>query len=322
MGIPFWMRALRWYALHSPVQRGTYRLGLWLYQHFPVPDVEVTVMLDRTLWMVLRPRIWVDYNIYCLGLYEAPLARFFIRSLSTDSVVLDIGAYIGQYTLLAAKYSPAGRVIALEPHPESYQRLLANIALNRLGNVQALNLAAGQRAERVPLLLSDQPFNSRLLPTSRSDDGMADVEVVPVDQIVREAVLPRVDVMKIDVEGAEGPVLRGAYETLSRFHPIVIVELDRERERAFGDEPEEILGYLRDLGYAFYALRRRRLIPLTGLSGVGVTQLGPNWVILTAIYGVFWPITRHMWGSLPANCVSPTGDYENVIGLAGNEQTR
>jgi hypothetical protein len=38
---------------------------------------------------------------------------------------------------------------------------------------------------------------------------------------------------------------------------------------------------------------------------VGVTQLGPNWVILTAIYGVFWPITRHMWGSLPANCVSP-----------------
>jgi hypothetical protein len=40
-------------------------------------------------------------------------------------------------------------------------------------------------------------------------------------------------------------------------------------------------------------------------SEVGVTQLGPNWVILTAIYGVFWPITRHMWGSLPANCVSP-----------------
>ena len=39
---------------------------------------------------------------------------------------------------------------------------------------------------------------------------------------------------------------------------------------------------------------------------LGVTQLGPNWVIPTAIYGVFWPITRHMWGSLPANCVSPS----------------
>ena len=45
--------------------------------------------------------------------------------------------------------------------------------------------------------------------------------------------------------------------------------------------------------------------PASGLILVGVTQLGPNWVIPTAIYGVFWPITRHMWGSLPANCVSP-----------------
>jgi len=280
--IPLWMQALRWYALHSPVQRGTYRLALWLYQHFTVPDVEVTVTLDQTLWITLRPRIWVDYNIYCLGLYEAPLARFFIRSLRTDSVVLDIGAYIGQYTLLAAKYAPVGRVIAFEPHPESYQRLQANIALNRLGNVQALNLAAGQRPERASLLLSDQPSNSRLLPTGCSNHGAVDVEVVPVDQIVCEAALPRVDVMKIDVEGAEGQVIRGAQETLSRFCPLLIVELDREREKAFGDEPEAIMSYLRDLGYALYALQRHRLIPLTGLSG----------------------------------------DYGNVIGLAGNEQVR
>jgi len=42
---------------------------------------------------------------------------------------------------------------------------------------------------------------------------------------------------------------------------------------------------------------------------IGVTQLGPNWVIPTAIYGVFWPITRHMWGSLPANCVSPNTNW-------------
>jgi hypothetical protein len=54
-----------------------------------------------------------------------------------------------------------------------------------------------------------------------------------------------------------------------------------------------------------YRIRARRCLPLYSIS-IGVTQLGPNWVILTAIYGVFWPITRHMWGSLPANRVSPT----------------
>jgi quinoprotein glucose dehydrogenase len=50
------------------------------------------------------------------------------------------------------------------------------------------------------------------------------------------------------------------------------------------------------------------------LTPVGVTQLGPNWVIPTAIYGVFWPITRHMWGSLPANCVSPTSFWSDDAG--------
>ena len=59
-----------------------------------------------------------------------------------------------------------------------------------------------------------------------------------------------------------------------------------------------------------YRIRARRCLPLYSIS-IGVTQLGPNWVILTAIYGVFWPITRHMWGSLPANCVSPM----NIIGV-------
>jgi FkbM family methyltransferase len=265
--IPFWMRALRWYTLRGLVQRGAYRLALWLYQRLSVPDTEVTVTLDRTLRMTLRPQFWVDYNIYCLGLYEAPLAHFFICSLQTDSVVLDVGAHIGQYTLLAAKYAPAGRVIALEPHPELYQRLQSHIRLNRLSNVQALNLAAGQMPGRSSLVLSDQPSNSRLLPTNRSGDNVIDVEVLPIDQIVREAALPRVDVMKIDVEGAEGQVLRGAQETLSQFHPLLIVELDREGERAFGDEPEKVLDCLRNLGYAFYALRRRRLMPLAGLPG-------------------------------------------------------
>lgn len=121
MKVPLWMRALRWYAFHSPIQRGLYRLALWLYQRCSIPDIEVETLLDGTLQMKLQLKTWVDYNIYCLGLYEAPLARFFIRSLRPDSVVLDIGAYIGQYTLLAAKYASAGRVIALEPHPNFAQ---------------------------------------------------------------------------------------------------------------------------------------------------------------------------------------------------------
>lgn len=261
MKAPLWMRALRWYALHSPIQRGLYRLATWLYQRCSIPDIEVDTLLGGTLWMKLCLKVWVDYNIYCLGMYEAPFARFFIRSLRPDSVVLDIGAYIGQYTLLAAKYAPVGRVVAFEPHPISYQRLQAHVACNRLGNVCILHQAAGQMPGRLPFALSEQAFDSGLVPSGWSGEKI-EVEVAPVDEVVRQINLERVDVMKVDVEGAEGQVLRGARETLARFHPLLIVEMDRHREQAFGDAPEDILGYLRNLGYAHYLLRRHRLTPV------------------------------------------------------------
>lgn len=260
MKVPLWMRTLRWYALHSPIQRGLYRLAMWLYQRCSIPDVEVETLLDGTLWMKLCLKVWVDYNIYCLGMYEAPLARFFIRSLRPGSVVLDIGAYIGQYTLLAAKYASAGRVIALEPHPISYQRLQAHVACNRLGNVCILHQAAGQMPGRLPFALSEQASDSGF--SSGWSGETIEVEVVPVDEVVRQMNLKRVDVMKVDVEGAEGQVLRGAQETLARFHPLLIVEIDRYREQAFGDAPEAILGYLQNLGYTGHLLRRHRLTPV------------------------------------------------------------
>lgn len=167
--IPIWMRLLRWYSFHAPSQRGAYRMALWFYQHLPIPDVKVETTLDRTLWVTLHLPVWVDYNIYILGLYEAPLARFFIRSLRPDSVVLDIGAYIGQYTLLAAKYAPKGQVIAFEPHPESFARLTAHLARNNLKNVLALQKALGSNRDMYFFHLSQQVFNSWIAPRQCSE---------------------------------------------------------------------------------------------------------------------------------------------------------
>lgn len=264
--IPLWMRVMRWYALHSPVQRGIYRFALWFYQRCPVPDIEVETTLDRTLAICLRLKVWVDYNIYCLGFYEAPVARFFIQSLRPESVVLDVGAYIGQYTLLAAKYVSAGHVFAFEPHPESCQRLNVHVDRNRLANVTVVPQAVGQIAGRMPFALTELDFNSRLLSPDRPDGSVVEVEVTTVDDVVRKAGLQRVNAMKVDVEGAEGLVLRGARETLARFHPLLIVEINRKRDQAFGDAPETILGQLEKLGYNLYVLRRHRLTPTSGRS--------------------------------------------------------
>ncbi|MFN3704670.1 MAG: FkbM family methyltransferase [Thermoflexales bacterium] len=259
---PLWIRLLRWYSLHTPFHRGTYRAALWLYQHLPIPDMEVETTLDRTLRVTLRLPIWVDYNIYTLGFYEAPLVRFFARSLRPDTVFLDIGAYIGQYTLLAAKYAPQGQVIACEPHPESFARLAAHLSRNHLKNAFALQRAVGgQRVERALLCLSDQISDSEIT-LQPSDESFIEVPMITLDEIVHEFGLQKVDLVKIDVEGMEGAVLRGAEETLSRFRPLLIIELDRSREEVWGDSPEAILTYLERMGYALHFWAGWRIRPL------------------------------------------------------------
>ncbi|MDW8293028.1 MAG: FkbM family methyltransferase [Anaerolineae bacterium] len=260
--IPLWMRLLRAYSLRTPFHRGTYRIALWCYQHLQVPSTEVETTIDRTLQVSLRLPIWVDYNIYCLGVYEAPLARFFKQSIRPDAVVIDVGAYIGQYTLLAAKYAPHGHVVALEPHPISFARLSSHVIRNRMSNVTLLQKAAGRERGRLPLAPSSQFSDSRLLPTDSSDDT-TEVEVIALDELVEEQELGRVGLVKVDAEGAEGEVLKGAEQTLQKFLPTLVVELDRSREKAWGADPESILAMLAKWGYTFFVVEGWSLKPLS-----------------------------------------------------------
>ncbi len=83
-----------------------------------------------------------------------------------------------------------------------------------------------------------------------------------LDEVTHELGLQKVDLVKIDVEGAEGTVLRGAEGTLSRFRPLLIIELDRSRKEVWGDSPEPILTYLERMGYALHFGAGWRIRPL------------------------------------------------------------
>lgn len=262
--IPTLARLLRWYSLHSPLRRGSYRLALWLYQHTTIPDTTVDVTLDRTLRLSLHLKAWVDWNIYCLGMYEANLARFFLRTLRPDSIVMDVGAYIGQYTLLAAKYAPRGRIVAIEAHTHSFNRLQNHVSRNNLPNVELLNLAAGAKVGKMAFALSSDASTSGLVsPKESSWRQTVTVDVAPLDEIATQLRLGRVCLVKVDVEGGEGEVLRGAQDLLQHHRPVWIIEIDREREAMFEDTPEEIVAHLRHSGYGIYVLGR------TGLSQLG-----------------------------------------------------
>jgi FkbM family methyltransferase len=131
-------------------------------------------------------------------------------------VVVDVGAHIGLYTLRAARDVGAnGKVIAVEPDPQSYRILKDNIALNYLENVTAINAALSDTSGQKKFYACTDPSLSgfELQPEGRLRE-VAVVKVMSLDELLQAAGLSEVDWMKIDVEGAELKVLQGGKRLL------------------------------------------------------------------------------------------------------------
>jgi len=131
----------------------------------------------------------------------------------TDTV-LDIGANIGVFAILQGKRLTQGRVYAFEPSPTTYARLRRNVSLNRLDNVETFPLALGDRNGRVRFI--DKPISlNSYVSTDAAQEGAVEVEAQTLDAFVATRGIDRIDLMKIDTEGHELPVLAGGARALA-----------------------------------------------------------------------------------------------------------
>lgn len=167
------------------------------------------------------------------GYWESWLTVFCARFLQPDMVAFDVGANLGYYTLLFAnRVGAAGRVIAIEPNPETFELLSETVALNGYGGMTSLVCAAassrsGESAELfVPL---GEPKNATIAfaGNNRASELTASVPTVSIDALAKP--LERVDFVKIDVEGAEPQVLEGMAATIERFKPTILLEFNVSR---------------------------------------------------------------------------------------------
>lgn len=156
--------------------------------------------------------------------------------------VMDLGAFAGKYTLRAAALvGPEGHVYSVEPHPDNYKRTEANIASNGFGNVTLLNRAVSDSNGSIELYTPSNTVGANIRNEGRY---LQTVDCVTVDDLVREFRIEKVDHIKIDVEGEEVNVLKGARGVLSEHSPELIAEVDQEHQ---GDV-EDILS---ELGYGY-----------------------------------------------------------------------
>lgn len=192
---------------------------------------------------------------------EPETLRPFSRLVDDVEVFVDVGANQGIFTLLAATRNPRLRVLAFEPNPQVFAVLESNVARNHLADrVELSRRALSNEGGIVQFELPVHPFaaHGQLTAVGSLDDASSvDCEAACLDDVVGSH---RVDLVKIDVEGAEALVLEGARRTLTRWHPLLIIEV-------LDGSNEGVEAMLRDLDYTFYwltrrgAVRRERLVP-------------------------------------------------------------
>lgn len=195
---------------------------------------------NTRLWM---QRGWtgVTGNLYT-GLHEYEDMAFLLHFLRPEDVFVDVGANMGSYSILAAGVCGAD-TIALEPVPTTFKRLLENIRLNQLeGKINPVNAAAGEATGELLFTTSGD--------TTNHIATVNDLDTIPVPVIPLDSILERhPSLIKIDVEGYETAVLRGARQTLrDKNLKALIIELNGSGER-YGFDETKIHRELLQLGF-------------------------------------------------------------------------
>ncbi len=234
------------------------KAAFWFVLRALRPKAPVLIEAQRSKMYVDPADEFLQLDLLASGVHEEAETKAFCSLVEQGMTVVDVGANIGYYTLLAARLVGAsGRVIALEPSSANYRLLTQNVALNGYENVTVLNLAAGEKPGQVRLYLDPANFGNCSLSSANVPVGAGseEVEVTTLDHLLDAGVFGgRVDLIKLDVQGAQGLVLRGAQRTLGRFRPKIMMEFASQWLKGMGSSPLEIMNRLEPFGYSAYAL--------------------------------------------------------------------
>lgn len=214
----------------------------------------------------------IDFSIYLLGSFEPSTRAALNRLIRAGNVAFDIGANIGAHTLpMARRVGPEGRIFAFEPTDFAFGKLKANIELNP--NLQS-------RIEAHQLLLTDEPgvpvsekiYSSWPL-VPESDQSVhpkhrgrltttRNARANTLDAFVEQHRIDRLDLIKIDVDGNEYPVLHGGSKTLAKLRPTLLMEISPYVHQEQSNSFASLIDLLRETGYSLREVGTGRQLPM------------------------------------------------------------
>lgn len=194
--------------------------------------------------------------------YEAENFEFLKESCKPGALIIDIGAHIGLFSVIAAQVTgKTGKVYAFEPAPGTIALLQKTVVINHEEQViETIQKAVGKENGKITFFVSDnQADNSNSLVNYKEDRALhgIDVAVTSIDNFVEEKKLTRLDFIKIDVEGAEYDTLQGAANTLKNLRPRCIVAIHPQPVAAKGDTLEDIYDFIVGCNYSIMLGKKR-----------------------------------------------------------------
>ena len=260
-------------------RRATVRSYFWLEQkwieHWPIKSERrsieklapvlaragilrpVRVQVEPGISFLLDPRDLVPVTILRTGEWQPEVWNSIAPSLSEGSVFFDVGAHIGYFSLKAApRVGTTGQVVSFEPNPETLQLLCDNVTANHAQNVIVEPIACTDREQTLTF------YAAPVANTGASSLARQNASISPdnapraysvrgrrIDDVVRELHLTRIDAIKVDVEGAELFVVRGASDSLRRFHPKLVIEIDPGQLANLHTTADELTDAIKAAGY-------------------------------------------------------------------------
>jgi FkbM family methyltransferase len=236
---------------------GQHLPGMWRLRHrmldferirFPEAPIQAQLTYGPKLWV--RPNDPIGRSIFYDGQWEKPVISHFVGELRQGDVVLDVGANIGQFAVVAgSKIGPAGKVFAVEAGATAFAMLKRNIEANHLTIVTPLHLAAWDSETTLHLagvredmlgwgkVQHEATFQTEAIPARR------------LDQVLAEHGCNHVDVIKIDIEGAELKALQGMKGLFDKKLPRAVYCEVANNHDLYGAKAEELVQFFTSRGY-------------------------------------------------------------------------
>lgn len=265
----------------------TWRLIHRLRKHYgsQAQPIELETLFDDNIRVRASLDSHIEAQLFWQGFQEADInaVQWLKKLLPKDGVFIDVGANIGSFSLVAARHAPQGQIIAFEPSAYHLSRLEHNIALNNFNHVHVVRCGLSDHTGSATLHL---PFNSNSISNTGGASLFAEtreahletetIQLLRLDDYIESNALSRLDVIKLDIEGAELMALRGAENTLRQFRPHMIMEVDLQNLSRAGQSSETLLACLKTLDYEVQRIQASGVLTMVN----GVDDLGQHQNVL------------------------------------------